>query len=339
MINKNKLMILNFLIASVFFLSCSSNDDPKETQIEETPEEVVSYDIVVDAKGTGDFTTVQAAINSVAFLKTSETKILVKNGTYKEKLEVPLNKNNISLIGESKENVILTYDDYASKKNSEGLEIGTSGSASFIVAGNNFKAQNITFENSSGPVGQAVAVRVDGDKIIFDNCKFLGFQDTLYPRSTTSRQYYKNCYIEGTTDFIFGASTAVFDQCEIFAKTGGAYLTAASTDEKNPYGLVFLNCKLTTNSGNSSYYLGRPWRNYAKTVFVKCEMAAHIKPEGWHNWSKPEAEATTFYAEYLSTGLGANATSRVSWSHQLTLEQVTNQYTLSAIFKDWKPAL
>ncbi|GGA83246.1 hypothetical protein GCM10008015_25000 [Flavobacterium palustre] len=340
MINKNKIMILNFLIASVLFLSCSSNDEPKETQIEETPkEEVVSYDIVVDSKGTGDFTTVQEALNSVTFLKKTETKIFVKNGTYKEKLEVPLNKNNISLIGESKENVILTYDDYASKKNGEGMDIGTSGSASFIVTGDNFKAQNITFENSSGPVGQAVAVRIDGDKIIFDNCKFLGFQDTLYPRSITSRQYYKNCYIEGTTDFIFGASTAVFDQCEIFAKQGGVYITAASTDEKNLYGLVFLNCRLTTNSGNSSYYLGRPWRNYAKTVFIKCEMAAHIKPEGWHNWSKPEAEATTFYAEYLSTGPGANTISRVSWSHTLTLEQVTNQYSLNTIFKDWIPML
>ena len=328
-------MILNFLLASVFFLNCSSNDNPNGIP----KEEVKTYDIIVDSKGTADFTTVQAALNSVAFSKKTETKIFVKNGTYKEKLEVPLNKNNISLIGESKEKVILTYDDYASKKNSEGLDIGTSGSASFIVTGDNFKAQNITFENSSGPVGQAVAVRVDGDKIIFDNCKFLGFQDTLYPRSATSRQYYKNCYIEGTVDFIFGASTAVFDQCEIFSKTGGGYLTAASTAEKNPYGLVFLNCKLTTNSTNSSYYLGRPWRNYAKTVFIKCEMGAHIKPEGWHNWSKPDAEATTFYAEYLSTGSGANAASRVSWSHALTLEQVTSQYTLKAIFKDWIPVL
>ena len=330
-------MVLNFLMASVFSLSYSFGSVSKAIQNGVKPKK--SYDIVVDSKGTGDFTTVQAALNSVAFSKNTETKIFVKNGIYKEKLEVPLNKNNISLIGESKEKVILTYDDYASKKNTLGENIGTSGSASFIVTGDNFKAQNITFENSSGPVGQAVAVRVDGDRIIFDNCKFLGFQDTLYPRSTTSRQYYKSCYIEGTVDFIFGASTAVFDQCEIFAKAGGGYLTAASTDEKNLYGLVFLNCKLTTNSANDSYYLGRPWRNFAKTVFIKCEMGAHIKSEGWHNWSKQEAEGTTFYAEYLSTGSGANAPSRVSWSHTLTLEQLTNQYTLKAIFKDWIPVL
>ncbi|RVT74488.1 pectin esterase [Flavobacterium sufflavum] len=327
-------------MASVFFISCSTTDTPKETPAGETPKgEVKSYDIIVDSKGTGDFTTVQAAINSVVFLKTIETKIYIKNGVYKEKLELAQNKNNITLIGESKENVIFTYDDYASKKNSAGLEIGTSGSASFIVAGNNFKAKNITFENSSGNVGQAVAVRVDGDKVIFDNCKFLGFQDTLYPRASTSRQYYKNCYIEGATDFIFGASTAIFDQCEIFAKTGGSYITAANTPQANPYGFVFLNCKLITNAASKSYYLGRPWGNYARTVFVKCEMAAHIKAEGWHNWSKPEAETTTFYGEYSSTGAGGNTASRVSWSHLLTLEQFTTDYTINAIFKGWIPTL
>lgn len=333
-------MILSFLMASVFFISGASNDNSNPIVSKNNPiEKVKSYDIVVAADGTADFKTVQEAILSVASLKKKETKIFIKNGTYKEKLEIPKDKNHITLIGESKDKVILTYDDYASKKNSEGKDIGTSGSASFIVTANNFKAKNITFENSSGPVGQAVAVRIDGDKVIFDNCKFLGFQDTLYPRDTASRQYYKNCYIEGTTDFIFGASTAVFDHCEIFAKKGGSYLTAASTVENNPYGLVFLNCKLTTEAPNSSYYLGRPWRNYAKTVFIKCEMDAHIKPQGWHNWSKPEAEKTTFYGEYLSTGTGANATSRVSWSHFLTPEQFEKEYTLKAIFKDWNPVL
>lgn len=340
MINKNKIMIAKFLMASVFltnsfFVEAASYSRKGKIQIEK----VKAYDIIVAADGTADYKTVQEALNSVVPLKTKETKILIKNGVYKEKLEVIKDKNNITLIGESKENVILTYDDYASKKNASGEGIGTSGSASFIVTADNFKAKNITFENSSGPVGQAVAVRVDGDKIIFDNCKFLGFQDTLYPRSATSRQYYKNCYIEGTTDFIFGASTAVFDQCEIFAKKGGSYLTAASTLEKIPYGLVFLNCKLTTNSANSTYYLGRPWRPYAKTVFIQCEMAGHIKPEGWHNWSKPEAETTTFYGEYQSKGAGGNTASRVSWSHLLTSEQFTKEYTLAAIFKDWIPVL
>jgi len=325
--------MMNFLMASVFFINCSFNDVSKETQIKKT----VKYDIVVAADGTGNFTTVQAALNSVVFSKTTETKIFIKNGIYKEKLEVALNKNNITLIGENKDKVVLTYDDYASKPNGEGGTIGTSGSASFIITANDFKAQNITFENSSGPVGQAVAVRIDGDKVIFDNCKFLGFQDTLYARSDKSRQYYKNCYIEGTTDFIFGASTAVFEQCEIFAKKGGSYITAANTPELNAYGFVFLHCNLTSDSGNNTYYLGRPWRNYARTVFLKCQMASHIKPEGWHNWGKKEAESTTFYAEYLSAGAGGNTASRVKWSHQLTGEQFKKEYSIKAVFKGWKP--
>lgn len=328
-------MILSFVMASVFFMNFSSVDLQKEIP----KKDAKLYDIIVSADGTADFKTIQEAFNTVAFLKKTETKIFIKNGTYKEKLEVSKGKNNITLIGESKDNVIITYDDYASKKNSAGQNIGTSGSASFIITANNFKARNITFENSSGPVGQAVAVRVDGDKVIFDNCKFLGFQDTLYPREATSRQYYKNCYIEGTTDFIFGASTAVFDQCEIFAKEGGSYITAASTPETSPYGFVFLNCKLTTNAPNNSYYLGRPWRNFAKTVYIECEMGPHIKAEGWHNWSKPEAEATTFYGEYMSTGFGGNMSSRVSWSHLLNQEQSTKKYNLNAIFKDWNPVL
>nr|WP_288834662.1 pectinesterase family protein [uncultured Flavobacterium sp.] len=333
-------MIAKILMASVFLMNSFFIEAANDSKTIKTSIKINKYDIVVAQDGSGNYKTVKEALNSVALLKTKETRILIKNGIYKEKLEVIKDKNNISLIGESKDNVILTYDDYASKKNASGQDIGTSGSASFIVTGDNFKAKNITFENSAGPVGQAVAVRIDGDKIIFDNCKFLGFQDTLYPRSTTSRQYYKNCYIEGTVDFIFGASTAVFDQCEIFAKAGGGYLTAASTNEKNPYGLVFLNCKLTTNSANGSYYLGRPWRNFAKTVFIKCEMGGHIKPEGWHNWGKLEAETTTFYGEYNSTGIGAYPNERVKWMKHLTADQV-KEYSVENIFKSYaeKPVI
>lgn len=331
------MIVFKFLISAIFFLNFSFRNDAVRTQTKENLKELKSYDIIVDANGKGDFKTVQEAFNAVSLFKTSQTKIFVKNGIYKEKLELALNKNNVTLIGESKENVILTYDDYASKSNGAGGTIGTSGSASFIVTGNGFKAQNITFENSSGPVGQAVAVRIDGDRIIFENCKFLGFQDTLYPRESASRQYYKNCYIEGTTDFIFGGSTVIFEDCEIFSKKGGSYITAANTPESNPYGFVFLNCKLTANSGDNSYFLGRPWRNYARTVFLKCEMGSHIKPLGWNNWGKPEAEKTTFYAEYESTGAGANTASRANWSHQLSAEQFKKGYSMKAIFKDWKP--
>ncbi|MDY0986662.1 pectinesterase family protein [Flavobacterium sp. CFBP9031] len=330
------MIFIKFIAASIFFLNFSFRNESID-QIKENSKEVKSSDFTVDASGKGDFKTVQEAFNAVPLFKTSQTKIFVKNGIYKEKLELALNKNNVTLIGESKGNVILTYDDYASKSNGEGGTIGTSGSASFIVSGNSFTAQNITFENSSGPVGQAVAVRIDGDKIIFENCKFLGFQDTLYPRESKSRQYYKNCYIEGTTDFIFGGSTAVFEDCEIFSKKGGSYITAANTPESNTYGFVFLNCKLTANSGDSSYYLGRPWRNYARTVFLKCDMGSHIKPQGWHNWGKPEAEKTVLYAEYQSIGKGANVGFRANWSHQLSVEQFKREYSMKAIFNDWKP--
>lgn len=294
------------------------------------------HDFVVAKDGSGDFETVQEAINAVPDLRAKETTIFIKNGIYKEKLILPTSKTNVTFIGESKNKTILTYNDYASKKNRFGEEMGTSGSTSFFVYGDNFTARHITFENSSGPVGQAVAVRIDGDKVIFEDCRFLGFQDTLYPHGENSRQYYKNCYIEGTTDFIFGWSTAVFQHCEIYSKQGGSYITAASTIENQPYGFVFINCKLTGDAPENTVYLGRPWRPYAKTVFIDCFMGKHIKKEGWHNWHKPDAEKTAFYAEYNSLGPGANAKYRVSWSHQLS-KSVMDNYSLEKILDGWQP--
>lgn len=293
-------------------------------------------DFVVAKDGSGDFKTVQEAIMAVPDFRKNKTTIYIKNGVYKEKIILPASKANVHLKGEDVLKTVLTHDDHATKENIFGEEMGTTGSTSFYVFGDDFKAENITFENSAGPVGQAVAVRVDGDRVMFDNCRFLGFQDTLYPHGKNSRQYYKNCYIEGTTDFIFGWSTAVFEDCEIFSKEGGHYITAASTEENTPYGFVFKNCRLTGNAPENSYYLGRPWRPYAKTVFIDCYLENHIKPEGWHNWEKPHAEETTFYAEYGSKGPGANPAERVEWAHQLTKEEAA-EYTLSNIFKDWDP--
>lgn len=292
------------------------------------------YDFVVAQDGTGNFTKVQDAIDAVPHLRSNRTTIFIKKGTYKEKLSLPSTKTNITFIGEDVKETILTFDDYASKKNPFGEDIGTSGSSSFFIYGDGFEAKHITFENSSGPVGQAVAVRIDGDQVKFEDCRFLGFQDTLYPHGSKSRQYYKNCYIEGTVDFIFGWSTAVFDNCEIFCKSGG-YVTAASTEEGTDYGFVFLNCKITGDAPANSFYLGRPWRNYAKTVFINCFLDKQIKPEGWHNWGKPEAEQTTFYAEYNNNGPGYVPSKRVNWAHLLTAEQA-KAYTLDNIFKDWK---
>ncbi|HEY5825074.1 MAG TPA: pectinesterase family protein [Cyclobacteriaceae bacterium] len=286
--------------------------------------------------GSGDFKTVQEAINAVPDYRKNRTVIAIKNGIYKEKLTLPASKTNVTFRGEEAEMTILTYDDYASKKNRFGEEMGTTGSSSFYVFGDGFQAENITFENSSGPVGQAVAVRIDGDLVTFTNCRFLGFQDTLYPHGEKSRQHFKKCYIEGTVDFIFGWSTAVFEDCTIFCKKGGGYVTAASTLETTTLGFIFINCRITGDAPANSFYLGRPWRPFAKTVFINCFMDKVIKPEGWHNWNKPDAEKTSFYGEYNSSGPGANTTSRVTWSHILSEEEVKN-YTIEKIVREWKP--
>lgn len=293
------------------------------------------YDFVVALDGSGNFTTVQAAFNAVPDFRQKQTTIFIKKGVYKEKLTLATSKTNVRIVGEEAAQTILTFDDYAAKKNKFDESIGTTGSSSFFVFADDFMAKNITFENSAGPVGQAVAVRISGDRIQFINCRFLGFQDTLYPHGEKSRQYYKNCYIEGTVDFIFGWSTAVFDSCTVFVKKGGMYITAASTLENASYGFVFLNCKITGDAPEQSIYLGRPWRPFAKTVFINCFLDSCIKPEGWHNWNKPDAEKTSFYAEYKSTGPGGDTKNRVLWSHQLPNEDVTN-YTLEKIFGDWK---
>lgn len=297
------------------------------------------YDFVVAADGSGDFITVQEAINAIPDFRKNRTTIFITNGTYKEKLVLPASKTNVSFIGEDVEKTILTYDDFASKKNRFGEDVGTTGSTSFYIFGEGFTAENITFENSSGPVGQAVAVRIDGDMVAFNNCRFLGFQDTLYPHGENSRQLYTNCYIEGTVDFIFGWSTAVFDKCTIFCKDHG-YITAPSTLEETRFGFVFLNCKITGDAPEASFFLGRPWRPYGKSVFIKCELGNMIKPEGWDNWRNPENEKTAFFAEYKNTGKGSSENGRVSWSHQLS-DTDAKQYTIINILGEWaeKPDL
>lgn len=297
----------------------------------------VRYDFTVAADGSGDFKTIQEAFNAVPDFRKNATTIFVRNGVYKEKLVLATSKTNVKLTGEDVASTVVTYDDFASKKNRFGEEMGTTGSTTFFVFGDEFAAENITFGNAAGPVGQAVAVRVDGDRVVFKNCRFLGFQDTLYPHGEKSRQYYKNCYIEGTVDFIFGWSTAVFEGCTIFCKKEGGFVTAASTPEGTPYGFVFINCRVTGDAPAGSVYLGRPWRPFAQTVFLHCFLDKQIKPEGWHNWSKPEAEKTAFYAEYKSTGPGANPSARAGWTHQLT-DQDASLYTLEMIFGDWKVA-
>ena len=292
--------------------------------------------IIVSKDGSGDYNTVQAAIDAVPDFRKTTTIILIKNGIYKEKLNLSPSKKMVKLVGEDVGKTILTYDDYAVKKNSFGEEKGTAGSSSFYIYGDGFCAENITFENSSGPVGQAVALLVSADKASFINCRMLGFQDTLYTYGGNSRQYFKNCYIEGTVDFIFGSATAVFEDCNIFCKKGGGYITASSSPDTVKHGYVFLNCKITGSAPDGSFFLGRPWRSYGKAVYINCQLPKLIRAEGWNNWGKQSNEQTAYYAEYKNRGEGSSVKQRVKWSHQLTELEVEN-YTLTQILKGWNP--
>lgn len=293
------------------------------------------YDFVVAQDGSGDFFTVQEAINAVPdFRKGVRTTILVRKGTYKEKLIIPESKINVSLIGQ--EGAVISYDDYAAKPNRFGEQTGTSGSSSCYIYAPDFYAENITFENTAGPVGQAVACFISADRAYFKSCRFLGFQDTLYTYGRGVRQYFEDCYIEGTVDFIFGWSTAVFNRCHIHSKAAG-YVTAPSTDEGQKYGYVFYDCRLTADAGVDHVYLSRPWRPYAQAVFVRCELGGHILPAGWHNWNKKEAEKTVFYAEYESTGEGARPDARAAFSRQLEDLKGYEMETVLAGSDGWNP--
>ncbi|MDB5270719.1 MAG: pectin esterase [Hymenobacter sp.] len=292
--------------------------------------------LTVAPDGSGDYRTIQEAVLAVRDFMQVTATIFIKNGIYREKLLVPSQKTHITLVGESREGVIITYGDYSG----DAGKHSTYTSSTVRVQGNDFTAENITFENSAGRVGQAVALHVEGDRATFRNCRMLGNQDTLFLAIENSRQYYLNCYIEGTTDFIFGASTAVFDHCVIFSKAD-SYITAASTTPRQQFGFVFLNCQLTAAPEAQKVYLGRPWRPNARTVFLNTEMGGHIAPAGWDNWRNPQNEQTAYYAEYQSAGPGANAKSRVPWAKQLSAKEAKT-YTLAQVFAGqtpWLPAL
>lgn len=281
---------------------------------------------VVSQDGTGDYKSIQEAVNDSKSFPYERITIFIKNGIYKEKVKIHEWNNNLSIIGESKENTIITYDDYFNK-------IGLGRNSTFytytlLVEANDVVLQNVTIQNASGDVGQAVALSIFSDNVAVVNCQILGNQDTLYA-SGKGKQYYKNCYIEGTTDFIFGSATAYFENCEI-RSLKDSYVTAASTPQGTEFGYVFKNCNLTSNETASKVYLGRPWRRYAKTVFINCKLGKHILPQGWHNWSKPDAEKTSFYAEYNNSGAGYLPKERVKWSKQLSKSQA-KKYTREAI--------
>ncbi|AGC69600.1 pectinesterase A [Thermoclostridium stercorarium subsp. stercorarium DSM 8532] len=316
--------------------------------------------MIVAADGSGDYLSLGQALQALENMKDSGERVVIhiKKGIYREKLHI--SRPNVTLIGEDAESTVITYDDYARKRFENGEEYGTFNSYTVLITGDGFEARNLTIENAAGSgtiKGQALAAYVDADRAVFRNCRFLGHQDTLFtaplppapiikngfkgPGEHRERKmqshYYENCYIEGDVDFIFGSATAVFKNCTIVSLDRGepeggvnGYITAASTPEGVKYGYVFINCRLLGKCKPSTVYLGRPWRNFARTVFINCYMDDHIKSEGWHNWDKPESESTVFYAEYNSYGPGARPDKRVQWAKILTDEEA-KEYTIEKI--------
>lgn len=282
--------------------------------------------VTVAKDGSGDFTSIQKAVESCKSFPYHRITIYIKNGVYREKVRVPAWNTKLSFIGENRDSTIIVYDDYFNKIN-KGPN-STFYTATLMVQGNDFHAENITIENNAGPVGQALALDVEADRCSFVNCNITGNQDALYAAGENDRQYFNHCTIEGTTDFIFGEATALFDSCTVVCKSN-SFITAASTPEDASYGFVFKDCAIKALPGVEKVYLGRPWRKYAKVVFLHCNMGAFIQPEGWKNWNN--AEQTAFYAECQSIGAGAHPAARVKWSKQLTRKQA-EKYTVKNIF-------
>jgi pectinesterase len=321
----NKLASLYFL--SVVFFVCQTTHAKVTESIKKQTK------LVVDKNGKGDFTLIQDAINACENSKNESTLIFIKSGIYKEKLVVPVNKHHISFVGENRKNTIITFDDYSGKEDATSKNtINTFTSYTFLIKGDAISIKNITIENSTCNQGQAVALHVEGTNFYISDSNIIGCQDTLFTGGDGSKQFYKNCYIEGTTDFIFGPATAIFKNCIIKSKKN-SYITAASTPENNVFGYVFINCDLISEPDVTKVYLGRPWRPYAQTVFIKCHLGKHIVPDGWNAWEDkrfPDKSKTAYYAEYKSKGSGANPSKRVSWSHQLTKKEAKNY-----IFNSW----
>ena len=286
------------------------------------------YTLTVSQDGKGDFTTIQQAVDASKAFPDQRVTIYVKNGTYREKIRIPSCNSQLSIIGESADKTILTFNDFFNRMG-KGRN-STFYTGTLTVEANDFVLENMTVENFAGPVGQAVALHVEGDRCLFINCRFLGSQDTLYAAGRFSRQYFFRCYVEGTTDFIFGEATALFEECEIHCKAD-SYITAASTPEGKPFGFVFNNCKITAAANVSKVFLGRPWRSFAKVAYLRCQLGSFILPEAWDNWSKKENELTAQFAEYGNHGEGALLSGRVGWSKKLS-EKQAGAFTKEQIF-------
>ena len=293
---------------------------------------------MVAADGSGQFKTVQEAITAAPQLSSPGPRwvIYVKAGTYKELIYAQREKRFVSLVGEDAAKTVITYGLYANVPGPDGKPIGTFRTPTALIDADDFTVENLTFENSAGLQGQALAIRVDGERVVFRHCRFLGWQDTILVNR--GRHYFEDCYITGHVDFIFGAATAFFEQCHIHCLRDG-YITAASTPNSQPYGFVFSNCQITGESPEVKTYLGRPWRGYASVVFLNTGMSEVVRPVGWHNWNKPEAEKTARYAEFNSTGPGGSPAARVPWAKQLTAAEAAG-YTVENVLggaDGWNP--
>lgn len=304
--------------------------------------------MIVALDGSGDFSNLQEAVDSIPENNNEKITINIRPGVYMQK--VSITKSFISLIGEDAENTIITYNDSANNLLANGEKMRTFNSYTLYVYGDDFYAENITIENSAGPgdlVGQAVAVYADGDRFKMKNCRMLGCQDTLFtaplpPKPVEGknfggpgegnpkrnlRQYFENCFIKGDIDFIFGSATAVFNKCTIFSNNRNndvnGFITAASTPQEVQFGYVFVDCALLSDAPKATVFLGRPWREFAKTVFINCYMGEHIIPQGWNDWGKRYAvENQVNYAEFGSRGPGALMNRRTDWSKILTEKEV-----------------
>ena len=269
--------------------------------------------MVVAADGSADVKTLREAINRVPEKNRKRFVIFIKPGVYNEQITITASKPYVSFVGEKADETILTF-----KVNS-----ADAGAArpwcSVYLGGNDFQAENITFENPFGPGAQAMAVVANADRLIFNNCRFLGWQDTLYAKA--GRQYFANCYIEGSKDFICGAAAAVFENCTLHSKRDGYIAAPMRFSAADPGGFVFIRCKLTGTKTGDGSFLGRPWGPYGRAVYLETEMGPHIRGEGWDNWGKAPNEKTAHFAEYNSRGPGANLAARVKWVQPLQADQ------------------
>ena len=293
-------------------------------------------DIYVNQDGSGDYTTITEALEGIRAFMDYTVTVHIANGVYHEKLVIPAWLQKVRFIGENMDSTIITNSDHANINN-----MGTFRTYTMRVDACDATFENLTIENDAPQLGQAVALHTEGDKLIFRHCRLLGNQDTLYTAGHFSRVYFEDCYIEGTTDFIFGPATAYFKNCEIVSKAN-SYVTAASTPADRKYGYIFNGCRLRATDGINKVYLGRPWRPYAHTVFIDCELGPHILKAGWHNWNDPANEATARYGEYGSTGPGADTSERVPWVKTFTEEEINvlrNPASVFSISGDWDPSL